>query len=360
VAKGAKVDIPDSARKVKDWFRERPGEGIRIEIRSYIRDGGMPHLWRGHTHTKPPAGSKPDYLDEVHLPSADRAGGTLAPCPCCWPEHEKYGKGRVAWFPAEGVIRLIGPQCFARLDPEAHRTAETELRRDLKRRRNASFLLGNIESVEAAIRAADDMLPLAKAVDQIRKNTLAILASQRLPLFAQTRGGSLLVLEQTNEISRNAQGAHISRSAHLEKAYAPLLGRRFIDPAGELLADLVDRGRRELVEARALADQASRDNEGGDATRDRAVRKINTGFRNLQSVWERVEEARAFFSEQNIRTLHAWGRQPNAAFRLHIRRVADALELGGTADSAQIVALAPKALDHRIPSLPAIRTNLDE
>jgi hypothetical protein len=83
-----------------------------------------------------------------------------------------------------------------------------------------------------------------------RQNTLAILASQRLPLFAQTRGRSLLVLEQTSEISRNAQGEHISRSAHFEKAYAPLLGRRFIDPAGKLLADLVDRDRRELIEAR--------------------------------------------------------------------------------------------------------------
>jgi len=113
-------------------------QGIRIT-------DGKPHLWRGHTHTKPSVGSKPVYLDEFDLPLANLKAGHLAPCPCCWSNHPKYGlSGKIAWFPDEAIIRLLGPDCFAAMDQDAHAEALALMRQEKRRKQDIAYLLGVI------------------------------------------------------------------------------------------------------------------------------------------------------------------------------------------------------------------------
>lgn len=55
MTKRNRVEIPQSARALKAWFNEQPGDEIVVEIKAFVAKTGKPYLWRGHTHTKPPA-----------------------------------------------------------------------------------------------------------------------------------------------------------------------------------------------------------------------------------------------------------------------------------------------------------------
>lgn len=48
-----------------------------------------------------------------------------------------------AWFEAAGLIRLIEPECFKRLNAEAHAEAVQQMRRERATRRGTEFLLAN-------------------------------------------------------------------------------------------------------------------------------------------------------------------------------------------------------------------------
>jgi hypothetical protein len=51
------VDIPYTARQAKADYPTRPSDDLVREIKQFIGKTGTPHLWRGHTHTKPPQGA---------------------------------------------------------------------------------------------------------------------------------------------------------------------------------------------------------------------------------------------------------------------------------------------------------------
>ena len=160
------VDIPEEARRVKDDYAYRPGEAFLQEVRSFVRNGGEPYLFYAHTHTRPPDGSKPVYLDEFDLPESARNSGRLAPCPCCTPNDRKYGRrGKIAWFPSEAVVRLLGPDCFASLDREGHDEALEEMRREKKRRQNARYLLKHHGRLLDALATVKAGLAVALALD---------------------------------------------------------------------------------------------------------------------------------------------------------------------------------------------------
>ena len=55
-----RIEIPQSARDVKaEFWKREDADGVVKEITGWIRGGGEPFMWRGHTHTKPPPGSRP-------------------------------------------------------------------------------------------------------------------------------------------------------------------------------------------------------------------------------------------------------------------------------------------------------------
>jgi hypothetical protein len=129
----ANIDIPNACRRVKPVFELRPNAELISEIQSFIATTGLPHMWRGHTHTKPPAEAKIVYVGEFDLPLSHQSKGKWAPCPCCSPEHTKYCKrGKIAWFPKECTIRMLGPDCFAAIDERGHEEALREFSRRAK------------------------------------------------------------------------------------------------------------------------------------------------------------------------------------------------------------------------------------
>jgi hypothetical protein len=116
------LDIPDEFFDPKPFYRTRDAaQGVLREIKDHIKKTGEPHSWRHHTHSKPTTRARIVYIGEFDLPPSHQAPDRHAPCPCCSPRAPKFSrKGKIAWFPDEHVIRMIGPECFATLNPEGH------------------------------------------------------------------------------------------------------------------------------------------------------------------------------------------------------------------------------------------------
>ena len=52
-----RIEIPLSARAVKDWFKtEEQAKAVVPEIQKFLQEGNDPFMWTGHTHTRPPKG----------------------------------------------------------------------------------------------------------------------------------------------------------------------------------------------------------------------------------------------------------------------------------------------------------------
>jgi hypothetical protein len=76
---------------------------------------------RYHTHSKPTKNARIVYIGRFDLPPSHQVPDRHAPCPCCSPRAPKYSReGKIAWFPDEHVVRMIGPDCFHTLNPEGH------------------------------------------------------------------------------------------------------------------------------------------------------------------------------------------------------------------------------------------------
>lgn len=119
-----RLDIPEASRAIKDWFSTRESaEAVISAIRAHIKTTGKTHTCFCHTHTKPDRNAVPVYIADFEIPERFRKAKRFCPCPCCRAEFGKFGHGKIAWFPNERVIRLIGPDCFAALNPEAHAKA---------------------------------------------------------------------------------------------------------------------------------------------------------------------------------------------------------------------------------------------
>jgi hypothetical protein len=74
-------------------------------------------------HTRPPQGVDVVYCGEFDLPKSHAGPKNRhrwAACPCCHPETAWYWKGgKIAWFPEEHVIRMIGGDCFSKITKRA-------------------------------------------------------------------------------------------------------------------------------------------------------------------------------------------------------------------------------------------------
>jgi hypothetical protein len=175
----AEILIPPFCYVPKPYFKVRPGPTLIQEIKDFIARTGQPHMWRGHTHTRPEKGSRIEYLEEYNLPETlHKSEDNWAPCPCCSPTRPKYYRGgKIGWFPDEGVIRNMGPDCFKSFDKEGHLRALAQLRKEQELARAINLLMVNLPKVPIALEVFEQALPAVHAVDDVRKTLRRELSS---------------------------------------------------------------------------------------------------------------------------------------------------------------------------------------
>lgn len=295
-------------------YPTRPMPDVVRAILEHIRDTGEPHTDPRCDHTCPAEVESVVYLAEYDLPPSHSMPDKWARCPICSPERPKYWRrGKVAWFPAEGVIRCIGGDCFRTLiGDERHEAALAQLRREERERNDAAFVAEQVPAMRGALPILDERIALAQGIDAFRGRLFPRMAPVLDPraLWARVRGGDLNVVAEIVLPTRDGG----ERRTQEERRIGGLEGHQLLEPpppVRRLAPDLeaaVGRLRQRLDSA-DLAAEADPDR------RSAAIRSLNGAW---QGAAERAEVPRAwrrFIDLANVRTLRAWARRPDATLR---------------------------------------------
>ena len=338
-----RLEIPPSARQVKPWFKARPDDEIVAEIKKFVEENGTPHLWRGHTHTKPPADAKVFYRGEFSLPASHRSPRKWAPCPCCTPEHPKYkADGKIAWFPDEHIIRLIGPRCYRRLNPEGHDEAMEVFRREEKVRKDTEYLLRNLPVAAKIRKVLEETLPVAEARDAFRKDLIDRLKLMRIPLWDRAREGQLMVTETQIQTVKDANGKEVEREQTVERLLTTVQGMRFIRPDAKAYAPRV-------IEAIAVATAIdfgtgwrTRLNQMGPVEKSTTAKKLVKAHTQAGDVQQEMNDDGRFFD--SIPALRRWGAREDSILQFHIELLADMIKVGVSEYRAVQIRFRPNTL----------------
>ncbi len=290
------------------WDRAR-ADSLVPEIKRHIADGGEPFSWWGGTYTKPPAGSKPVYLEEFDLSEKRLKAKRWTPCPCCSPETPKYGRnGKIAWFPTEGVIRLLGPDCFKALDKEGHEAAKRQLETERRLKQDTGYLLSKLPLVRGVITVAESALPIAKALDEFHKALHNKLDLARLLLWDQVRnGGELRIKERSQEFRPGANGTMRVVDVEIERVYAPLPGYEVLNPNLTPCVPKLQKPLRKLRNYDYGEDWRQKLNSLDDREKNKVAKEIAANLTSIKSSLEKLRTLQRFTDRIAINTLRRWG-----------------------------------------------------
>lgn len=358
------VEIPDAARQVKANYAERPSDELVREIKQFITATGTPHLWHGHTHTKPPRGGMIDYRGKFDLPKSH--SGPLnrarwAPCPCCHPDSAWYYKdGYIVWFPQEQVIRNIGGDCFKEYYGEIHDEAMRQFRREEAARRNREYLLANLGMVPEVVRVIERALLVAGDVDKARFILANRLTRQiDFDLWNHVRPEGVLMIqgEERTEYQVRADGTEESRKVHDLERYGVIAGFAMLDPTAKPIAPKLER---ELEKLRSIDfgdNFRARVENMNDEERRKAANNLAKPLNAAKEQFAEIEDCRRFLSAVTVATLNGWGRHDKSPARVYFEIVPQGLLIGSTSDDAQTMRLGDSFHNvlGQLPSIGSIR-----
>jgi hypothetical protein len=357
------IEIPESAFVPKPWFGEEPSEALVTEIKAFVKQTGTPYLWRGHRHTKPDKGALIRYKGEFDLP-ASHAGRNhrhlWSPCPCCKPRSPWFYKdGKIAWFPEEKLIRLIGPDCFKAINAQGHKEAEEIFRAEEERKNTERYLLKHIVLVPHIIQAATDNLSLIRDIDRLQ----AIL-SRNMPkligfdLWQHIRTDGALKIEVTRTEQRVDRSGNQSEVTVQDfQRYGPIAGGTMLKPNASPIEPRVER-QVEILKTINFGEAyvARMDQEERKAT----VKKFRS-VGALAELFAEAEEMRRFLSPISLGSLNGWGKLENAPARLHIEITPDYMQLliGNTREGARSIPFRPTFFD-KLRAMPDVAKTIKE
>ena len=105
-------DMPLQFATSEPPHRFRPAESVVQLFLEHVRRTAEPETFPTISHSMPRADSRPIFLRRFDVDRKKRPNGDMAPCPICSPNDAKFlNNGYLVWYPDEGVIRAIGPEC---------------------------------------------------------------------------------------------------------------------------------------------------------------------------------------------------------------------------------------------------------
>lgn len=352
------IEIPQINLHNIPIFSDEPNEALLQEIKQHVRETREPHTWRGHSHTKPAQGALVVYCDEFDVPAPDTVP-RVAPCPCCNPHHPQYkNKGKIAWFPDESVIRLIGPQCFKAINEGAHQAALIELRKKQKARSELATIRRYGPTIDALIGMIDEVSPITAALDTFLNDLNRALDNElALPLWRVARGGALMVSEERNVPYRKPDGAIALRREVVSVPFASIAGYAMFDRSGPIAAQKKLRPLRSgLVDISRRLIEVGTPKGLTDAERVDFAEKLPLARVLLTEVLNDAREKQAFLTSNAIETLGQWGRQTTAPYRFTMERKKAAVVLSSASRrlSSPVTISIGSSATKALPTLPPI------
>jgi hypothetical protein len=338
------IEIPAWCQLLKPWYFRRPDQALVREIKAFIKEDGRPYMWPGGTYTKPPDGARIEYLGEFDLPEKHQYD--LAPCPCCSPTAPKYKfKGKIAWFPDEGVIRIIGPECYASRDPEGHAAAYARLQAEERRRRDIAYLISRLPTIPSVLRTLGASLDTIRALDA---------ASERMPntidrvlqttLWNHVRTGALTVNEQHEETYIDKDDEPRSRRVEIDREYGRIDGFAFLKPNRRAISPRIESV---MVELRAIISADNVEERVANMSDERRREIADIMRHQRQRARELIAEAQdlqRFFSAVTIATLRGWGRHVGCPIQIYAAIERGILLIGRYDDQVVRIPIPPAVL----------------
>lgn len=290
-------------------FPTRPSKEVVREALNFIRDTGEPQKWPGHTHTRPDRGANVEYLAEFDLPkSRHKIKDHWAPCPICSPTIGKYFlSGKVAWFPDEGVVRMIGGDCYASLvGSEQHEAALAEMKRLQQIEYDEAFVASRVPFVRESFPKMERILAYCRAVDNFRGRLLPRMGSDlHSPLWqhVSTRG-ELRVTQAITEM-RLVGNVPTERRTEQEVRYGGLEGHEILRPPpnsslGDSLAAAIAE-----IESLVKGDTDLTTNASPEK-RSKAIKRLTRSWGVIAETLDRAKALARFIDVANISTLRTW------------------------------------------------------
>ncbi|WP_417702504.1 hypothetical protein [Pseudophaeobacter sp.] len=356
-----RITVPEINKNNIPAFEDEPSDKIIDDIREHINKTSSPHTWWGHSHTKPEQGAFVVYIEEFDVPASPKVL-RVAPCPCCNPYHPQYKhKGKIAWFPNEAVIRLIGPDCFAALNAAGHEEALIALRKRRKEREELEIIRLHSPHLATMVEIIDAASQIADGLDSLRRRLRSVLEGElELNLWREVKDGSLQLSENTRVPFTRADGTTGERVEEIRTEYARVVGVEMLSPytyvpSEKLMAFRASYLRfaarlREVVDLRDLEPDE----------RQKMSSALTKGRNELAQILDTLRGRQRFLTSGAIDILGAWGEHPNAPRKFNLRRVRNEITASSPGNSrAKPSALRAIVTDEAVmpvPNLPELRS----
>jgi hypothetical protein len=348
-----RLDIPDAAFQVKADYFDRPSRAMVAVIREFIERTGTPHLWPGHTHTKPTIGSRVTFLAKYGLPKSHRRRQRWAPCPCCTLNYPKYFRlGLIAWFPEEGVIRCVGHDCYKKMDPEGYELAMNQLNAEIEDQRTAEFLVARIPRIPDHLRVLNSNLPPLEAIDDMCNRLMSLLSKTfAIDLWPEAKTGTLRYVVMRKEIRRSRNGEQEEHTFADFENYGAIRGHIALKPGSSRFAARLRGKMSNLGVIDFGSEVEARIATMTETEKQAAVKILTWGHKESNRICAQAEEARRFFSQETVATINGWAQQEGCSTRIHLMLDGEGLHIARRANESHSLIRWPKNFWTNIRSL---------
>jgi hypothetical protein len=150
-------------------YRLRPSESDVARFLEHVNATGQPETFPTLSRTTPSALSRPIFIRQFSVERRKRPDGDMAPCPICSPNDPKYlHDGYLVWYPDEGVIRAIGPECGDTVfGGTAYAEAKSKFEIEERERRAIDFIEKNLRKVLPMIVALEAIKPAVREAERL-------------------------------------------------------------------------------------------------------------------------------------------------------------------------------------------------
>lgn len=285
-----------------------------------------------------------------------RKAGHLAPCPCCHLHYPKYGKnGKIAYFPNEQVVRMLGPDCFARLNPEEHERANTVFQAEKRRTRSLQYLGSQLHKVPILIEAIKANFAIAQAVDDFQLDLLLRLDKcLNTQMWSHVRdNGQLKVFSNQSVTRKKADGTEETFEQQTLVSFSvPLIGYQIIERKPRSFAKRLKSAVTKLEKV-DFVEASGRLNELNDEDLERATKSFSSGYRIAKSSLDMLQDFQRFLGAMNLAVLKGWNSHEGCPIRIFIDLDGHNLTVGRSENNRQRFTVAPEYF-HVLKQLPSV------
>jgi hypothetical protein len=252
----------------------------------------------------------------------------------------------IAWFPNEGVIRLIGRHCYRRLNPEGHRRAELQYREEQEAQSLRRHLLTNIPKIGRTLVIIEQAALVATAVEQVHARLREGLRRADVALWPEVRDDGKLKVQTVRQRDGSERVISVPDSKDFRRVHGYGMLAPELMPMVASLRDCAARLRPydfgHTWEAKVGAMNDERAREAADV--------LNASMTKAKDLIRRVEDLRQFVEPVNINALKNWGTQSGCPIKVHFSLHHNRISVGRHADRSEFVDVPPAIFLH-IPPL---------